>query len=319
MSWERVLLDAQRESLAARIESLLEQQRGAWPLFRDGEAALAQLRTKTLVDGAAAIVVQANPARRRSTHAKIDAKSIAARACFLCPENMPPEERGVAFENLVIMPNPFPILPMHCTVADREHRPQQITGRVRQLLALATAVGPQLAVFYNGARCGASAPDHFHFQTCSATGIPLLKEMESDAGSERGALHRSFGRSVVAFRGSDASQIEASANRLLARLPVLEPAGDDREQRVEPMVNVIGHYADGRLSVLVFPRRAHRPQCYFAEGAARLAISPAALEMAGLLVAAEVEDVDRIDAASARAIYAEVSHAPEQLEKLIRH
>jgi len=90
---------------------------------------------------------------------------------------MPTEERGVAFEDLVVMPNPFPVLPMHCTIAAGEHQPQLIAGRVDCLLRLATEIGPDLAAFYNGPKCGASAPDHFHFQAARASEIPILTQL----------------------------------------------------------------------------------------------------------------------------------------------
>src|SRR4051812_3284204 len=122
MGWDEILsIDAGDERpLNERIDALFAQQRQTWPAFRAGEAALAQLQRKTLTLAGASIVVQVNPARRGSTLANMDAKAVAARPCFLCPQHMPPEERGVAFEDLVILPNPFPILPGHCTVAGRE-------------------------------------------------------------------------------------------------------------------------------------------------------------------------------------------------------
>src|SRR5690349_6409501 len=121
MSWDRILEIDPGEGvpLRQRIDLLFEQQRATSPMLRDGEAALEHLEKKTLTSGGDSIIVQMNPARRRSTQAATDAKSVAARTCFLCPENMPPEERGVAFEDLVLMPNPFPVLPMHSTIAAR--------------------------------------------------------------------------------------------------------------------------------------------------------------------------------------------------------
>src|SRR3954447_7397686 len=163
MSWERILQnDRLGKPLRQRIDDLFAQQRATWPALREGEAALEHLQRKTLAEGGDSIVVQLNPSRSRSTLANTDTKAIAARACFLCPDNMPPEERGVAFEDLVLLPNPFPILPLHCTIADRIHRPQEIRGRLATFLHLAQEIGSDMAALYNGPRCGASAPDHFH-------------------------------------------------------------------------------------------------------------------------------------------------------------
>src|SRR6478752_6259049 len=182
MNWERILQnDRPGEPLRQRIEDLFAQQRATWPALCEGEAALARLQRKTLTEGDESVVVQVNPARRRSTLANIDTKAIAARACFLCPENMPPEERGVAFEDLVLLPNPFPVLPLHCTIANREHQPQQIRGRVATFLHLAHDLGPDMVALYNGPRCGASAPDHFHLQAARAADIPILNQLPGAA------------------------------------------------------------------------------------------------------------------------------------------
>jgi hypothetical protein len=312
MSWERVLLagDDARAPLAHRIEGLFAQQRGAWPALAEGEASLASLKTRVVEDDGARVIVQANPGRRRSTHAQVDAQSIAQRACFLCPQNMPAEERGIAVSDLVVLPNPFPILSRHVTVPAREHAPQRLAGRVRPLLDLAAAAGPEFVVFYNGPRCGASAPDHFHFQACAAAGLPALDEWPDRAGHERRG-RTAFGRSMLLVADEDASAVEADLTRAVELLAADAPAGE------EPMVNLLATRRGGRLKAVLFPRAAHRPSCYFAEGDARLAISPAALEMGGVLVAAEPEQLDRVDAASARRIYEEVSIDRAQFERLL--
>ena len=205
MSWARILqndLDA-AQPLRQRIDALFNEQRQSWPALHDGEAALDHMRRKTLVADGATVVVQMNPARRVSTMAKTDAQAVAARPCFLCPENMPAEERGVAFEDLVLMPNPFPVLPLHCTIAAREHRPQRIAGRAETLLRLAQAIGPDLAAFYNGPRCGASAPDHFHFQCARCDQLPILNELPTAASGVTTTAHSSFGRTMLIVRGTD--------------------------------------------------------------------------------------------------------------------
>ncbi|HEX4415339.1 MAG TPA: DUF4922 domain-containing protein [Lacipirellulaceae bacterium] len=302
MSWEQILQnDRPGEPLRQRIDALFAEQRETWPMLRDGEASLAHLQRKTLTSDGATVVVQVNPARRRSTLAKTDAQSVAARRCFLCPENMPVEERGVAFENLVIMPNPFPVLPLHCTIAAREHRPQQIEGQVGRMLRLAAEIGPNLAVFYNGPRCGASAPDHFHFQAAVAKEIPIL------AGERGLPIGRSlfattnFGRHMIVARGGDLMIVERAIERAFNALRELQEPAD------EPMLNLLAYHDGTHYKAILFPRRAHRPACYFATGPDQLLISPAVLEMAGVLVATEAEHFERIDAEIARGIYQEVS------------
>jgi hypothetical protein len=296
--------------LRQRIDLLFAQQRATWPALAQSEAALGQLPTKTLTGDGAKVIVQLNPARRHSTHANTDARAIAARACFLCPENMPPEERGVAFEDLVLLPNPYPVLPLHATIASREHRPQRLAGSIGTLLRLAREIGPELAVFYNGARCGASAPDHFHFQCGQADGVPVLKELLGGVC----AVRSSFGRRMVAIAGADVEQVrdelESTIDRLgdggwgVAEPPPQAPSrGSDAD---EPLFNLVAHFHGGGYRVVVFPRVYHRPACYFAEGPERIAVSPAVLEMCGVMVVTEAADFERMDAATVRAIFEEV-------------
>jgi hypothetical protein len=255
------------------------------------------MQTRIIPEGHAQIVVQANPGRRKSTHAKVDPESISQRPCFLCPENIPPEEKGIAFGDLVILPNPYPVLRRHFTVPSREHVPQRLEGRVADMLGLARALGPDMLVFYNGPGCGASAPDHFHFQACSNSGIPLLTHLPGGGEDGRLAL-TSFGRRLLVCSDQGAGNTVDFVSRVLERLPPEDP---------EPLINVLAVYRQGRYLTVLWPRSKHRPDCYFKEGEARIAVSPAALEMAGILVVADPEHFDRVDQQTAVSIYREVS------------
>ncbi|MEX2308878.1 MAG: DUF4922 domain-containing protein [Pirellulales bacterium] len=312
MRWELILQNDPDagEPLRERIEALFAQQCATWPALREGDAALRNLATKTLVEGGERIVVQLNPARRRSTHAKTDVQSIATRACFLCPENMPPEERGIAFENLVVLPNPYPVLPLHCTIADREHRPQELAGRVDLLLRLAAAIGPDLAALYHGARCGASAPDHLHFQASSAAEIPILAQLPALAKDHCRTAHHSFGRAMLVFASPNAADVQSDIERTIDTLRRLEQTDD------EPMFNLVIHFQAGRYCAVLFPRRVHRPSRYFSKGPDQLAVSPAVLEMSGVLVTTDPAHFARIDADTARSIYSEVGLTPARFEQL---
>ncbi len=314
MSWQCVLQVDPGESvpLRQRIQSLFAQQRETWPALRDGEAALQQLQKKTLTLDGKSVIVQANPARRRSTLAKTDAKSVAARPCFLCPQNMPVEERGVAFEDLVVLPNPFPVLPMHCTIAAVEHRPQAIAGRLEAFLRLAEAMGPDLVALYNGPRCGASAPDHFHFQATCADDIPLLVELAELPCDRLVQPRASIGRNMIVFTGENAASIEIAIERCIGELREFDQSHE------EPMFNLMAHCQLQRFTVVIFPRSAHRPACYFEEGTKRLAVSPAVLEMCGVFVISEPEDFSRVIAETACSVYHEVSVPVAVAERIAR-
>jgi hypothetical protein len=311
MSWETILQNDQpSQPLRQRIEALFVQQRNTWPTLREGEAALAQLQRKTLTAGNETIIVQVNPARRRSTLANTDAKVIAARACFLCPENMPPEERGVAFEDMILLPNPFPILPLHCTIADRQHRPQQLRGRFATFLHLAAAIGPDMAALYNGPRCGASAPDHFHLQAAHSTEIPILAQLPTFAGGRSVLAHSSFGRNMLVFRSTNSFDVAADIEQSIGALREIEAAAE------EPMFNLLAHAVAGVYTAVLFPRAVHRPGCYFATGPDQLLISPAVLEMCGILVTTDPDHFARVNTQTAQGIYEQVTNSNTQFAHL---
>ncbi len=313
MSWDRIVLNnvPAGSGLVRRIDALLLHQRSHWSTFREGEAALESIRIKELRHSSEHIVVQANPGRRASTHADVDSRSIAARPCFLCPENMPSDERGIAWEDFVILPNPFPILRRHCTIPLRVHQPQRLAGFERAILTLAQAVGPEMLVFYNGPQCGASAPDHVHFQACDADTLPLLKELAREPKRTRRSAYASFGRRLIVLVGQRAGDMTEEIVRAIERLHDAAASVD------EPMINVLVHFQNNRFMVLLFPRSAHRPTCYFADAAQRVAVSPAALEMAGILVVADPSHFERINTVTARKIYEEVSLDPARFTQVV--
>jgi hypothetical protein len=313
MSWEQILLEQVQTpgDLPRQIDTLLENQRATWKTFRDGEQALAGIKTKILSRGDARIIVQANPGRRTSIHAKVDPISVSRRPCFLCAENIPREERGIGRGELIVLPNPHPILPRHLTIPTREHYPQKLGGRVETLLELARDIGPDMLVLYNGARCGASAPDHFHFQAASALGVPLTEEVLGIGKRDDVTPHTSFGRRMLVIQSRDASKVREFIQRTLE---VLSSFGSDAE---EPLINMIALFHGDRYAAFLFPRAKHRPACYFAEGDARISVSPAALEMAGILVVADADHFDRVDEATAQSVFEEVSLGENQFRALL--
>lgn len=141
------------------IEEFLERQMAVWPEVAARFEALRLVETKRVGD----YCVQFNPARVVSTAAKVDAASIAARRCFLCGANRPPQQLALEWEDMEILVNPFPIFPGHLTIAAKAHAPQTMLGRTDQMRRLSREL-PGYTIFFNGARAGASAPDHIHFQ-----------------------------------------------------------------------------------------------------------------------------------------------------------
>ena len=162
------------------VEGLAEQQLATWPMLRDAVAGLARVEYRKLSVRDSEVLAQFNPQRIVSTAAKVDAATIKQRPCFLCAENLPPEERGIAFgADFVALYNPFPVLPRHLVITSRRHIPQTMEGNFGTLLDLALDLGGEFFVVYNGAACGASAPDHLHFQACERKSLPIIREIET--------------------------------------------------------------------------------------------------------------------------------------------
>jgi hypothetical protein len=302
--------------LAALVGAMLEQQRQAWPLVGDGYEALAQAETRRVRVDESEVVIQHNPKRIRSTSAAVDQSSISERRCFLCPDSLPPEERGIEYgSDLIILCNPFPVLARHLSIVHRRHVEQKIDGYVETLLRLASDLGPDYFVLYNGPESGASAPDHFHLQACSRELLPIERDLKSNepeqvahcSTCEKNARDTfelftlaGCGRSVIVFRGSDAGELAGWIYKVLGEL--------SRESgKSEPMVNLVCASDEGVWTVYLFPRSRHRPACFYGEGDERLLVSPGAIDMAGVVVVPLREHFMRIDGARIAEIFAEVS------------
>jgi ATP adenylyltransferase/5',5'''-P-1,P-4-tetraphosphate phosphorylase II len=296
--------------LPARMAALLAQQHATWPMLRAGTAALAAAQYRSLQVNGSEVLAQYNPQRLVSTAAQVDATSIRARRCFLCAEHLPMEERGLAWgEDFVILCNPFPILPNHLVIAARSHRPQAIAGSYGTLLDLAATLGEVYWVLYNGPACGASAPDHLHVQAGTRALLPILHEVEhwpreqvvQHADQEVFAL-TGYRLQVLIARGSKRSTLLAWLQHAVAVLAAVTHTSDH-----EPLLNLLVTYEATGWTVYVFPRARHRPACYFAEGEAKLTVSPAALDLAGVLVVPDADHFTRIRAQDIARIYAEVT------------
>lgn len=312
MTWEEALVfDAEPgDDLRPVLDRLFEHAGANWPLWRAGADALQSVVMKELLAGDGRVLVQTNPGRRRSVHAATDAASIAARPCFLCPESFPPGECGIAWGELAILPNPYPIVARHLTIAARQHVLQSLPGRAHDLVRLAMGMGEDMVVFYNGPRGGASAPDHFHFQAC-ADELPAFELLAGDPVPGTYPVD-SFGRRFVALLDSDAARLASRIEAALVAWGEVQPSPGH-----EPTVNVLVRWQQDHGTALVFPRRAHRPRVFHAEGDDRIGVSPAALEMAGILVVTDEASYERLDEESARAVFEEVSPTPQQLAALM--
>ncbi len=300
------------------VDRLIFRQLRDWDVAGRNYAALAGVTTRRIVLGESAVVLQFNPERRRSSAAAIDGKSLAGRKCFLCSENQPVKQKAVLWgDHYKIQVNPYPIFKRHLTIADLSHEPQRIADRVGDMLSLAKDL-PDFVVFYNGPQCGASAPDHAHFQAGAKGEMPLCDELSHattqmlDDGDEGFIGYvDALGRSLFTIETSTQRAAERYALRLLDLLPV-----PDRSP--EPMVNVLCWWdeTDRIWHIVVFPRRKHRPACY-GDGEGRLLLSPASTEMGGLWAIPEFKDYDSLTAGQIQALYDELCLSRQDLTPIL--
>lgn len=295
------------------INSIIEEQLDTWPLARENFFGLMHARRKPLPSGDMACAIQLNPARIVSTGAKTDAASIKRRPCFLCSTNRPQEQHVTAWHNRMLedwelLVNPYPILPVHFTIAHKDHRPQ---AAIPLDMAAMAEEAPDLVFFYNGAHAGASAPDHCHAQAVLSAELPLMRLIEAKHPHDGGRVMFSDDTSLdVPYHFiSLVITPDKEGMRLLGKVP--EMFGIDAETG-EPDRGLVNAFfwldRNGMLRIALVSRRRHRPSCY-GYTADSLMISPGAIDMAGLLIAPRQPDFDRIDTRTARKIYGEVAFA----------
>ena len=300
-------------SISRFFNRQLEKWDDARHRFRD----LKHVETKKLSEE---VRLQFNPARIVSTGAKIDKKTLGERPCFLCDKNRPKEQMSQQIdERFHLLVNPFPILPVHFTIPTRKHQPQAIYknyGEMHRFLSLHS----ELMVFYNGPKCGASAPDHLHFQAGTSGILPLqanwqrlsrnLTDVISLNDEEKIAVVRDFIVPAFVIISKSEESDETLFHRLYKSMPM-------RGDETEPMMNIIAWRKGDEYISVVIPREKHRPDAYFAKGDAQVMVSPGALDMSGLIITPREEDFHKLTEESATTILQECGISTEKMNSIV--
>jgi len=296
-------------SITSQITSFWHSQNEHWPFLREHVEALDQLEFSSIPFQDFSIRIQFNPARIISSGAKVDKASLEKRPCFLCVSNRPAEQ-----EILDILPgydvlcNPFPIFHGHLTIPSKSHQLQTIQGKIGDMLHLCELLS-DYEVFYNGPECGASAPDHFHFQAAPSKVMPLFEDLDNPALT--GPLYSSdtlkvcycpnYLRSAILLEAVNPQSIVEAFQLYYNLQAAVQPT------HIEPMFNLIARYQSGVHSLVIFPRKVHRPSYYFETGEQQILLSPGAVDMGGLLVVSRKEDLSRITLDVVRSMFDEIS------------
>jgi hypothetical protein len=295
-------------SLSKRAIALINHQKASWPLAASNYASLRQIQTRTFDFGHFRIDCQFNPGRILSTAANTDAGFIQQRACFLCEPHRPPQQAGIHFgDDYIILCNPFPIFPYHLTIPLLRHEPQLIAGHMQSFLHLTREL-QEFVVFYNG-----------HFQAGIRDVLPIEDELEELLASHADTLLDSDDIKIVAvenylrrflfFRSSHPENLE---KWITAAVTGLTNTGINEE----PMINILGWFTHGAWQVVMFPRSARRPREYFADDFERIMVSPAAVELGGLVILPREEDFYKVTAEDLASIFGQVSIQKNEFDKL---
>jgi hypothetical protein len=310
-------------SLPSRMRALYDHQKQGWSEFRRGHDAVERAQARRVELGRSWVLCQHTPHRMTSVSAHVDPVSVLKRPCFLCPENLYPQEKGLEYTNgYLILCNVSPIFDFHLVITHRDHVPQRIQPYFDTVLRLTRDLSPLFALIYNGPRCGASAPDHLHFQAFPAENLPLESQIWG-APTARPAgfvIERErilitapadFFRHFLIFQSDEPTILSSWFDQTLEVLSKIEGVTS------EPMINLVMAYRDGQWEMTLFPRDKHRPRCYHGQGDSQLLISPGAIDMAGVFVIPRKKDYDRVDAATLGGIYQEVTLDKDRFSRLI--
>lgn len=299
------------------ISRFFNRQLEVWTDARHRFRDLKHVETRQFSDQ---LKLQWNPARIVSTGAKIDKKTLGERPCFLCDKNRPKEQMSKQIdEKFHLLVNPFPILPVHFTIPARKHQPQLIYknyGEMHRFISLHS----DLMVFYNGPKCGASAPDHLHFQAGTNGILPLqtnwqrlsrnLTDIISLNDEEKISVVRDFIVPAFVIISKSAESDEVLFRRLYKAMP-------QRGDETEPMMNIISWRKGEEFISVVIPREKHRPKAYFAEGDAQFVVSPGALDMSGLIITPREEDFRKLTEEKVLSLLQECGVSEEKMNAII--
>ncbi len=312
------------KGLSALCLELLSEQKKAWQDLREGYESLQEIRERNIPCRGFSVRLQYNRGRIKSSMADVSEKNVNERRCFLCPGHLPEGQKGILHRGeYLILCNPMPVFSSHFTISHLDHRRQAIAENIDTLLHLVADFGSAWTILYNGPKCGASAPDHLHFQAAPSGLMPIEKEIQ---GKKRltlmkqvnGALLyrvRDLGREAIILEGDDPMAVGDSFKALINDLKkVLLTQGPADE---EPMMNIASFYKEKKWRLVIFPRRRHRPDAFFSEGDSRVVVSPGVIDMGGLLITPVKKDFERLDADAVESIYKEVSLEGETVKKAI--
>lgn len=294
-------------------KDLFYNQLNNWQMASDNYQRLAGILTKDFYSDNQLIRVQYNPGRIASSTANVSSQFVKERPCFLCEKNRPAQQEGIEITTVnlknkyTILVNPFPVFPIHFTISGN-HEVQHLNNNFRDLLEISEKLN-DCVIFYNGPKCGASAPDHMHFQAGNKGGLPFINNIESIIEN---SFQFCFGQNASIFEfcvNKRTGWIIKSNNideHVLAYNSIYNNLKSFIDDIEEPMMNVLCYFENNSPITVIFPRAKHRPDRYYSENDDKLLISPASVEMGGLIICSNKDDFDKVCLDDILEIYSEI-------------
>lgn len=301
--------------MRSNIQYFFDEQLKTWDFACNNYNALKFSKMKEFSVNGCEYKVQFNPARIASTEAKVDAKSIQERNCFLCEKNLPKEQIKIAFKDKYsIMVNPFPIFPNHFTISQNSHVQQTILSRFADMIDIAEYMN-DFVIFYNGPKCGASAPDHAHFQAGNKSFLPLEMNWEKHIASKitDNLYHVNYGFHYLMINTENREKAVSIFEKIYGSLKI-----NDGES--EPLMNVLVWFESSinrGFTVAIIPRAKHRPYCFFEKGDKNIMISPASVDLGGVFITPFEKDFEKITEKEIANILNEVCLNQNEFQQLI--
>jgi hypothetical protein len=306
--------------LTREIEILFNNQLKTWDLARSNYEGLQNTRVRAIPFEGFKILVQFNPKRIISSSARVDPQSVSSRPCFLCENNRPEEQECILYRNrMLLLVNPYPVFEGHLTVPSIDHEPQRILPNSAMMLEIARDL-PQNIIIYNGPQCGASAPDHFHFQAVRKGHMPIEEDFSREGlckqytQYQRIAMYTwsNYLRKPITLQGKDAADLESVFGMIYRILQ------QDNASQEEPMMNILAGYFQNHWVIHIFPRERHRPDRYFETGERQLLLSPASIDMGGLLIMPREEDFIKITREDIEDVIRQVCIEETKMQRLLK-
>lgn len=301
--------------LELQVKKLLDNQLHTWQVVQDNYAALNFVQIRRIECLGREVLLQFNPKRIRSSAAKVDKASLEARPCFFCYR--PKEQESVIYNSdFEILVNPYPIFQEHLTIPLLRHERQQVKPYMGTMLDLAKSL-PSFAIFYNGPKCGASAPDHMHFQAGTREGFPVIQNWVREENKliwEKNGVNLYMNSYISPTTLFLVSKDREGVLELFERLYDLL---EIKQEEYEPRINLLTWVNQEEWIICLFPRESSRPSCYYAEENDKILISPATVEMSGLFITPLESDFLKVTAKDLQTIWQEVSVEKDKIESLI--